>query len=233
MFTANEYKALHALAFSDQNPGYRPEVKEIPNGDGAIDQEKRYAHVAWKYIDLMPRGFAREFFESALYCAHQTAHMVASALEVPKAFWPDVRFSALRVLEYPIGAGSAQHTDFDLFTCLLYRSTAGLGDDDPLIFIAPEGEQEDSKRWRRQQKIHRGLHVGELGELIGLGPADAHAVLAHDEVQHSIVYFAIPDHAAVLPGRDRNNPTTYEHTPGNPATVGAWISERIARSRKY
>jgi hypothetical protein len=43
------------------------------------------------------------------------------ALGVPREFMPSYEHSALRVLEYPPGAGSAPHTDVGLLTLNLYR----------------------------------------------------------------------------------------------------------------
>jgi hypothetical protein len=55
-----------------------------------------------------------------------------------------------------------------------------------------------------------------MGTLVGMGQATPHEVLASETRQFSIVYFAIPDWAAVLPGG---------------VTVLDWLNERMARSR--
>lgn len=218
IFTKDEYDWLHGVVFSPEFSGYKPEVREAPNGDGKIDTSKRYAHVAEKYAhaDMMTDAHLRGFFARA----HAEARRVAQALGVPEAFMPDARRGALRVLEYPAGAGSEMHTDFDLFTILCYRNDRDhypTWEDSPLIFMAPEGERENSKAWKRLQKASPGMHVGEIGELVGLGPATPHEVLPCSHVQHSIVYFAIPPHEAQLP------------TFGG--SVGAWLAGRLARSR--
>ena len=71
----------------------------------------------------------------------------------------------------------------------------------------------------RAGKLNKHIHFGEIMELIlPRNKATEHRVVYCDEItQYSIVYFSIPDHEAVLP---------------NGTTVGAWIDERIGRSRK-
>jgi hypothetical protein len=216
MFTADDYATLAAIVFRDDYPGNATArgVVEAPNGDGNLDATKKYSHVATKYVkQWVDSGAVRGFDPSVLTLfnymmrAHNRAVGVACELGVPAAFLPSFEHGALRVLEYPAGAGSAVHTDFDLFTLNLYRNVEnyGLGP-----FAMP-------------------VHMGELGELLGIsggqglgtggvGPAKAfpHFVAPLDVVQRSVVYFAIPDHAAVLPGG---------------VTVGEWIKERITRSR--
>ena len=49
-----DYKEIARYAFSEDNPGYNPEVQEAPNGDDNWDTKKRYAHIAPKY------GFGKE-----------------------------------------------------------------------------------------------------------------------------------------------------------------------------
>jgi hypothetical protein len=73
--------------------------------------------------------------------------------------------------------------------------------------------------------LNRGLHLGELGEAIGLGRATRHSVLPSAYPQHSIVYFAIPDHEARVPG------TYSAENPDVEMTVREWLNERMARSR--
>lgn len=193
LFTASDYAALASIVFQPDYPGFATArgVVEAPNGDGNRDGQKRYSHVAEKYLGDEDKD-PGELFDY-LCAAYDMANKVASALGVPQAFWPSYNAGCLRVLEYPIGVGGHLHTDFDLFTLNLYRNTPNAG--------LPAGE----------------VHMGELGELLGLGPAAPHAVHPDTErVQHSIVYFAIPDHAAVLPSGQ---------------TVGSWIQDRLARSR--
>lgn len=177
--------------------GYKPTVREIPNGDGKVDAEKRYLHVALKYN---PPEWAIGY----LARAHFEACRVAEELGVPAEFYPRVADGTLRVLDYPAGAGSAEHTDFDLFTVNLWRNSRSnvvVTDTDP----SPHAST--------------ALHIGEIGELVGLGRATSHYVKPSAGRQQSIVYFAMPDHAAVLPHRDEG------------PTVGQWLKERYARSR--
>lgn len=209
-FSSVEYEVLHDLVFSGVYPGYRPAVAEAPNGDGHVDREKRYAHIALKYIAEYPGSAEqRGLLQGMLTLAHAQAECVAEALGCPAAFLPDVRYGALRVLEYPEGAGSNRHTDFDLFTLHLYKSRTH-GFQRPYNGGKPIGNA-------NAIALNPGLHVGEIGELVGLGAATPHYVdPAPAGGSYSIVYFAIPDHTAVLPSGQ---------------TVGAWIAERIARSR--
>lgn len=205
MFTENDYDRLHEIVFRSDYPGFKPAVKEIPNGDGNIDLDKRYAHVASKYLDLMPSSPEKGVLMEYLYRAFEHALNVASMLAVPEKFVPKYEFGALRVLEYPPGATTALHADFDLFTLLMYRDQAT-----KLRFF--DGDRDP---WELDD-VCKGLHIGEIGELIGLGPSTEHDVIASDTAQHSIVYFAIPDHAAVL---------------SSGLTVGGWLTERMSRSR--
>lgn len=190
--------------------GYTPAVREVPNGDGNVDVGKRYLHVALKHDppEWAVRHLAR---------AHWEACRVAEALRVPDAFYPRVENGTLRVLEYPIGAGSAEHTDFDLFTLNLWRST-------------PEDHEqhEFGPVWTRGARAH---HIGEIGELVGLGPATPHRVPARPYAQRAIVYFAMPAGAARLPLRAL--PDAVEPHERNRPTVSEWVAERIARSRVY
>lgn len=199
LFTKNDYDALAAIVFRPEYPGNATArgVVEAPNGDGKLDAQKRYAHVAVKYLRQM--GDAGMTWGQQIRLmgfldrAHDEAVRVArhSGL-IPEAYMPSYEHGALRVLEYPVGVGGEPHTDFDLFTLNLYRDVSNPGLPPDLV------------------------HMGEIGELVGCGPATPHRVDPLPTPQHSIVYFAIPDHAAVLP---------------TGVTVGEWIAERIARSR--
>lgn len=211
------YSDLHRIVFTDGYPGYKPSVRELPNGDGKVDADKRYAHIAMKYLSDDVVSSRRDWaaLVAALTEAHQLALKVATALCVPEAFMPSVQYSALRVLEYAPGAISNLHTDFDLFTLMMYR-------DQPDRFVTDEYDVRATSSFEQTSALHcarelnRQLHLGELAELLGLGTATPHEVIASKTRQCSIVYFAIPDHNAVLPGG---------------LTVGAWIDERMARSR--
>lgn len=168
IFNATDFARLRTL-FDGSYAGYKPNVVEAPNGDDKLDVQKRYLHIATKYD---PPPWAREYLRAAF---HHTMY-IAQRLNVPAAFWPDIEACALRVLEYPPGADSAEHTDFDLFTFNAYRNKQDV--------VGDPGN---------------GLFIGEIGELIGLGKATPHSVPARDYEQHSIVFFALPRHDVVLP----------------------------------
>lgn len=197
LFSAVDYAALAAIVFQDDYPGFATArgIIESPNGDGARDSGKRYSHVATKYLEQMSWSEDKDMLTYYLEYAASRAYRIALQLRVPPAYRPRLEFGCLRVLEYPAGVGaSAEHTDMDLFTLNLYRNVPnpGLG-------------------------VLGDTHMGELGELIGLGPATPHYVAPlEDTPQHSLVYFAMPDHAAVLPSGE---------------SVGQWLSERMKRSR--
>jgi hypothetical protein len=205
------YRTLHEIVFSSNYPGYRPTVQEIPNGDGKVDADKRFAHIAEKYLKDYSDEGAKKILNAALDDAHKLSLSVAKTLHVPKEFWPVRAYSNMRVLEYPVGAVSNLHTDFDLFTLMFYR-------DQPDCFKAHESRRVDAVNHRLNdaRDLNPQLHLGEIAEILGVGTATQHEVVASDKVQHSIVYFAIPDHAAVLP---------------NGVTVGDWLVERMSRSR--
>lgn len=203
IFTTNDYAYLHRLVFRGDYPGYRPEMIEAPNGDGKLDAHKRYAHVATKYLDKDKDGWRVGALTHYLLTAFNHSLAVAERLGVPHAYRPVLDACALRVLEYPAGVGGEQHTDFDLFTTLCYRDDlAGL------VRTQAPGADLDA--------FDPGLHLGEIGELVGLGPATPHYVRALDKPQHSIVFFALPPHDAVLISGQ---------------TVGTWLAERMSRSR--
>lgn len=207
IFSPSEFDALRELAFRSDYPGYRPNVREIPNGDGKVDAEKRYSHIASKYL----RGDSDSRLWQALYRCHERACQVADLLDLPKEWRPNLNASALRVLEYPPGAGSARHTDFDLFTLLAYR--------DPLEGLEFFRDPAFAERNERQlREIAPGLHYGELFDFLPNEPADPtpHWVDPMNRWQFSAVYFCLPSPETKLPdGR----------------TVGEWLAERYARSR--
>lgn len=201
------YDRLHEIVFNSGNyPGYRPEVVESPNGDGVKDAQKRYAHVAMKYLRAWhstPFYRWRELYDALFEC-HSLAVKVAEQLNAPRHLFPSVDHSCLRVLEYPAGAGSAPHTDFDLFTLALWR--------EPWYGLECSSSGSRFEPW---DCAGFDVHMGEIGQLAGLGKVLMHSVMPAPFVQHSIVYFAIPDHNAPLAN----------------TTVGEWIAERVARSR--
>lgn len=195
---------LIEYAFSDANPGWRPEIQESPNGDGVWDTNKRFAHIAPKYFNAATPQFVRAAYEKQLGLARHACRL----LRVPEAFYPGPDCT-LRVLDYPAGATTAPHTDFDLFTMRVWRDDANafkyLGDVGPnLVSITQR---------------YPGLHFGEL--LAEVSPkrfvATKHEVIASDEPQSSCVFFVMPDLDAVLPSG---------------ITVGEWVEERKARSRR-
>jgi hypothetical protein len=204
MFTEEDYEALHALVFLPDYSGYKPSVVEIPNGDGKADADKKYAHVSPKYFS---NPWQRAALAPYLERAHETALLMAAMSGVPADFMPDIRYGALRVLDYPTGAGSNRHQDFDLFTVMCYR-------DQPDLFQSDEVES--GPCIEKMRKINQQAHLGELGTEIGLGPATPHWVLPGQSRQRSIVYFAIPNHEAILPSG---------------VSVRDWLNERMARSR--
>ncbi len=213
MFTSNEYSMLHCLVFKAGYPGYRPEVKEIPNGDGKVDQDKRYAHIAPKYL-VSPEmdHFARMALSRIYNRAFEHAYALAEDAGIPRAFLPHHNYGALRVLDYPPGSIANLHRDFDLFTTMLYR-------DQPDKFVADHDNGQDVEVSKVLQVIRSRnvqAHLGLLAEEIGLGQATPHEVLPSTTTQRSIVYFAIPDHAAVLPSG---------------VTVGDWLKETMSRTR--
>jgi hypothetical protein len=256
IFNRSDYDQLTTLFDPEARyAGYRPAIKEAPNGDtkvcpncdggtrrsghpvGApscgtcdgsgrvpnVDHQKRYLHVALKYSPP-------EWAVAHLARAHFEACCVAEALGVPAAYYPRAEFGALRVLWYPEGAGSEEHTDFDLFTTVAYRET-------PADLERHPGVKADWSRvigTRRDaaEAISPGLHIGEIGELVGLGPATPHRVPGRPYVQRSIVYFAIPDHAARLPCKAPAHGGWPNTCAGGP-TVGEWLADRYARSRVY
>lgn len=199
-FTAVDYQRLSYLFHG--YTGYRPNVSEIPNGDGKVDATKRYLHVAPKYN---PPESSRRIYARAFTAA---CH-VAEALGLPPELRPSVNACALRVLEYPPGAGSERHTDFDMFTLNLWRS-------EPV----PGMEARDVAGY--------SVHLGELAELFGVGKAEPHEVPALDRAQYSMVFFALPDPSVMLPGPVFTGDSVVKYM-----SVGQWLAERMSRSRVY
>lgn len=240
-FGVQAYSDLAMLFDYPDYAGYKPEVREAPNGDAAVDTGKRYLHVARKYN---PPAWA----EAYLALAHFQACKIAEQIGVPAEFYPRTEDSTLRVLEYPAGEGSAEHTDQSLFTVNLWRSTPE--DHEQII------KRDPSAPGVGPDFVMRGAepyHLGEIGELVGLGRAVPHRVPARPYVQRALVYFAIPLHGAVLPNTRGSRKCMNckgsgivagpgEYTTERcsacvggfgPATVGEWLAERMARSRVY
>ncbi len=216
MFDIHVYEAIHERAFRPGYPGYKPEVKEIPNGDGKVDAEKRYSHVAPKYLTEAVSPGDKAVLMTYLQRAHDVATIAATDAGVPAEFMPDIRYGALRILDYPPGSVSNPHEDFDLFTLMCYR-------DQPDRFLAHDDEDAVNpfSQISAIRRHNKQAHLGQLGEAIGLGKATPHEVLASESRQCSIVYFAIPNHDSLLP------PTAS----GTRLTVRDWLNERMARSR--
>lgn len=213
MFTASTYRQLHRVVFNetDRWTGYRPEVVELPNGDGRADMQKRYAHIKHEHFDQARVGNACAYH--AFQSAYVRACDVAIRLGIPSQYWPDRKACALRVLEYPPGVGGERHTDFDLFTLNLYRSDGGAC------------MREEAPVGRDYRDVPKGVHLGELYDLI-FPPtvtdptpcATPHQIAPSVVAQYSIVFFALPSPEAVLPSGLK---------------VGDWLAERYARSRAY
>lgn len=218
MFDQIDYSHLHELCFSDAKPypGYRRGVVEYPNGDRNAGTY-RYAHVALKYLPSWGSAYERNTLMGYLVEAHRQAEAVADALDCPDAYRPDLRYGALRVLEYEPGAFSPMHTDASLFTLHLYRNSFDAFRKDPATPVQSE----------RALAINPGLHIGRLGEIVGLGQATPHWTVPTTERQLAIVYFAIPDWAAALPGSAAANVPN----PPRRETVGAWIDRTVAAMR--
>lgn len=207
MFTEDDYNILHDLTFVDGFPGFTPDVIESPNGDGNLDSEKLYSHVSWKYLNQLPFGTERSTLTEYLQKAHVLAEAAAWELNLPVKWHPHFASGTLRILKYPPGAVTHPHTDFDLFTINMYRNETEhfvYPNDDAPIFNNPH--------------LKNTFQTGELLEILGYGKATVHEVLPSQDVQKSIVYFAIPNPELTLPCD---------------MTVKDWLDERLARSRYY
>jgi hypothetical protein len=245
MFTASDYAILHNLVFQSDYPGYKPNVVESPNGDGKLDDLKRYAHVAEKYLlrtsgdsDGLTIGacgkspYARnKILREYLETAHSKSLEVAVSIGIPPQFWPSKKYSALRVLEYGPYSVTNPHTDFDLFTLMCYRNLPEYfkycdGDGNLNTGLLDYSRCQQEKTLVEAQKLNSQIHFGELMEEIenriypgsGRWKAHKHEVVASGlaTYQYSIVFFSVPDHSAVLPSGK---------------TVGEWMKERVERSR--
>jgi hypothetical protein len=192
--------------------------------------EKRYAHIAEKYLNQEKNLEGYIDLEYYLDRAHSVAMEVAIAIGVPRPFWPVRKYGALRVLEYGPTAITNRHTDFDLFTLMCYRNlpeyfqnidTFGFKNDDTMQDrVARIAQVSDSNRLKsKASELNTQIHFGEILEEVDNKTfvATPHEVIASNGPwQYSVVYFAIPDHSAVLPSG---------------VTVGKWLEERISRSR--
>jgi hypothetical protein len=218
-FSEDDHRALATLFGAGQNyAGYKPAEREAPNSDGRVDEGKRHLHVALKYD---PPAWAVEY----LARAHFEACRIAERIGVPDAFYPRVENGTLRVLEYPAGAGTEEHTDFDLFTVNLWRSTPE--DHEHYSGNGPKGSWELG--------VNGAHHVGRIGELVGMGAATPHRVPARPYAQKALVYFAMPAMAARLPGTNVFQPpgfSRFDYVKPGP-TVREWLDDVYAKSRVY
>lgn len=230
MFSAKDYAVLAPIVFAQDYPGF-PQGLEVPNGDGNVDEKKLYSHVSHHYIGLMRERKNRVAFvhgnaeanvierriqtiNDYLNRAHEKSIEIAVHMGIPRKYWPSIKFSALRVLEYAPDAGSHEHTDFDLFTLSCYRN-------EPRFFCYSDDRLtiQQKNSLVRAQMLNEQIHFGEIMEIINptLYKANGHYVSESNSIiQYSIVYFAVPDHDEKLPSG---------------MTVGKWIEERKSRSR--
>lgn len=215
-FNRTDFDQLSTLFDPEANyKGYKPAVRERPDGDARVDTEKKFLHVALKYN---PPEWALRL----LARAHMAASEIAERLSVPSAWRPAIENATLRVLYYPVGAGTEEHTDFDLFTVNCWRDPVG----DMWARVGNGGSCITND--------YMPFHVGELGTMCGMGTATRHLVSPRDYEQRAIVYFASPAMATPLP-----MPITFPHVPAENrpevtvTTTGAWQIERANRSRVY
>ena len=169
---------LREIMFAADWPGFRPEVREIPDGKGEVDAYKRYSHLALKYLDKYEGehgAFLIRVFNQAYM--HALSHYDNRIVLEDRAI-PAIEECCLRLLEYPPGVGGEPHTDFDLFTMNLWRSHPDL--------VVPRAP----------------MHVGELLEMFDRSRvATRHRVVPHEtETQVAIVFFALPSKDTELPG---------------------------------
>lgn len=192
VFTEYEYEVLRAMTFRPDYKGFRPDVYEAPNRDGKLDVGKLYSHISPVYEH--PNVQAKQYLDEACRRVNALACGLADALGVPQEFWPDVNMSAIRVLYYPENTPGVEHTDVDLFTISLFRDPAE----------AFYTESNSFFQW------------GELGTILGFGPATKHGVHPTPGPQRSIVYAANAPDEAFLP---------------NGQTAGDWLRESIKAQR--
>jgi hypothetical protein len=204
--TNSDYEKISEYAFSKLNPGWRPEIQESPNGDGVWDANKRFAHLAPKYFE---RSSPPPYIRHAYAAAMEVASWACTHL----GLWPDFMpgpDTTIRVLDYPPGATTAPHTDFDLFTLRLYRNDVG-------AFRYLNGSDECPSLAKSRERFP-GIHFGEiLSQLDPKFTATEHEVVGSQAPQQSIVLFVVPEWDARLPSGQ---------------TVAEWMTERKARSRR-
>lgn len=178
MFSAYDYAEISEVAFQYTYPGYMSNIPTRHSSRTPVqyDAKTRYAHLSLRYLEEYPS------LHKYIKTANNRAIEVASKLKIPKAYFPVEKYGVIRILEYPAGAVSPPHTDFDLFTLMCYRNnTASL---------------------KYLDKSEPDIMYGELlAVILPEYKATKHQVLPDSETQQSIVYFTMPDHNAVLPNR--------------------------------
>jgi hypothetical protein len=117
--------------------------------------------------------------------AYEEACRVCSELDVPWHLMPYKDSCCMRILDYPEGAGSAEHTDFDFLTIQLYR--------DHLAGFVRTGTVEQS-----DESISSGIHFGEMAEVAGFRKAMPHYIKCGMPRQKSIVFFVLPNPDSAL-----------------------------------
>jgi hypothetical protein len=203
--TEKEYAKLHGWVFRDWYPGFKPEVTESPHGDTRWDRKKHYAHIARKYLEGY-NGPGSYYMQSLLDDWVQYARGVAVDLGVPPKYWPEYEDSTIRILAYPPGGGTEEHTDFCLFTIPMYRN----------ITNTYEAKFGHPSRLGHVDKVH----IGELLERINPNlKATPHCVVPDVQGRHqyAAVFFAMPRLSISLPDGQR---------------IDEWLGERKGRSRQ-
>ncbi len=214
-----DYQTLYNAVFTDVYPGYIPTAQEAPHGDGVWDTGKRYAMIAMKYLSKYD-GRDAWFMEELLNECVANAVSVAIDLGIPQKYWPDIQDSSIRVLEYPAFSLSAPHTDFDLFTMMLYRNRMENFEYTYELTKHSTGKSRSAALLGDMKKTHPGLHFGELMELINPSAyvATKHEVTATPLTQYSCIFFAMPRLDVHLP---------------DGMLIADWLKERKGRSRRY
>jgi len=204
MWNKIDYGVMSSIVFKTDYPGLKPTVVESPHGDGKLDTGKCYAHIALKYLKEYKNVANVRVLMAYLNEANKLAYTCAKELGIPHEYLPNIEDSTIRILSYPPQAISNEHTDFDLFTLMMYRNQ-------PECFNYCRNAPA-----REFQAGYPQIHYGELLALVADYPATYHEVLSSEIPQESIVFFAMPSLTAILPDGQ---------------TVRTWLKERKDRSR--
>ena len=169
---------LREIMFAEDWPGYKPEVREIPDGQGEVDQHKRYSHISLHDLDKYDgehKAFLTRLYNQAYKHAVQ---YYEQRMGLGDQAIPAIEECCLRLSEYPPGVGGEAHTDFDLFTMNLWRSHRDL--------LIPR----------------RPVHYGELLELLTYDEvAHRHRIEPHEtDTQVAVLFFVLPARDTKLPG---------------------------------